>query len=128
MRTFGTVRLVDALGKKQWAITCEPHVRVRLKRIFEKIPKGAHDTLTLSDTVEHASELLWFLDRYPMKVPQLNYLKARAREHQERATEIERILAAGYAPPAFAELALPPREYQRGPGAGVAPTEARRAA
>jgi len=113
MRKFGTVTLVESLGKKQWAITCEPHVRVRMKRIFEKIPKGAHDTLTLSDTVEHASELLWFLDRYPMKVTPKAYLKQRAAAHKERASEIERVLAAGYTPPEFAGMALPPREYQR---------------
>jgi len=113
MRTFGTIALVESLGRKQWAIACEPHVRVRMKRIFEKIPKGAHDTLMLSDTIEHAAELLWFIGRFPMKVSPLPYLKKRAAEHRERASTIEKILAAGYTPPDFAELALPPREYQR---------------
>ena len=57
--------------------------------------------------------MLWFLDRFPMKVTPKAYLKERAAAHRERASEIEKILAAGYTPPAFAGLALPAREYQR---------------
>jgi SNF2 family DNA or RNA helicase len=110
VRTFGTV--VHWPNAKQWAIECEPHVRVRIKRVFEQIAKGAHDVIMLADTPENAAELLWFLKRYPMKVRDLAVLKAHAKIYKDRATAIETVLAADYQPRAF-EMALPPREYQR---------------
>lgn len=114
MRTFGTVLYgPGAVGvDKAWIISCEPHVRIRMKRVFEQIAKGSRDVLQLSDTPSNAAELLWFLERYPMTVPDRKYLLARARLHRETASTIERVLATDYVPSEF-EMAIPPRDYQR---------------
>jgi hypothetical protein len=113
MKTFGTILYGPGpSGSKAWVVSCEPHVRIRMKRVFEQIAKGAHDGLQLSDTAANAAELLWFLDRYPMTVPDRKYLVSRARQHRETTSTIEQVMAAGYVPSEFT-MALPPRDYQR---------------
>lgn len=113
MKTLGTILYGPGHGgAKAWIVSCEPHVRIRMKRVFEQIAKGSHDVLQLSDTASNAAELVWFLDRYPMTVPDRKYLLARARQHRETASTIERVMAADYVPSQFA-MALPPRDYQR---------------
>jgi hypothetical protein len=113
MKTFGAILYGPGPGgAKTWIVSCEPHVRIRMKRVFEQIAKGAHDLLQLSDTPSNAAELLWFLDRYPMTVPDRKYLTSRAHQHRETASTIEQVMAAGYVPSEFT-MALPPRDYQR---------------
>lgn len=112
LRPVGSVEHVPKLGV--WRIRCEPHVRLRLKRVFGKVSKESHDWIDLSDTLENARDLLWFTERYPLtsKPKDLERLRVRAAEHVERASVVARIVADGYTPPAF-PLALPPRDYQR---------------
>ncbi len=108
MRTFGTIRLV----RSAWEIEAEPHVALRLKRVFGKVATGARGALRLGDTEENARDLVWFLDRYPMAVEDRKYLERRAEQHRGRIDAIEGLLAGRYEPPDF-DLALPPRRYQR---------------
>lgn len=108
MRTVGTARLVEG----QWHIETEPHVLLRMKRVFERIQKAQHGTVKLSDTPENARELAWFFERYPFEVSPRDYLDRRAEEHLQRQLLIEQFFDEGYTPPKF-DLALPPREYQR---------------
>lgn len=51
MRTFGTIK--RAGGK--WAIEVEPHVVIRLKRLFPKVSRRAHGAIRIVDTVETCS-------------------------------------------------------------------------
>ena len=51
--------------KNGWFIKTQPHIAVRLKRIFPKIDRGSQGIIHLSDTPENARELEWFLQRYP---------------------------------------------------------------
>lgn len=108
MRTFGTIRLV----RGAWEIEAEPHVALRLKRVFGKVAIGARGALRLGDNDENARDLVWFLDRYPMVVDDRRYLERRAAQHTGRIDAIEGLLAGRYEPPEF-DLALPPRRYQR---------------
>ena len=110
MKQFGTVRLDREASC--WRIDCEPHVILRLKRIFGQVAKTSHGTLRLSDSEENARELLWVLERYPMVVEERKYLERRAAQHRARADAIDSLLAEGYEPPEFA-LAHPARRYQR---------------
>ena len=114
MRTFGRIRLVGGLegGRKQWEITCEPHVMIRLRRTFEKMARTKEGAGLLLDSPENARELTWFLERFPMAVDDPKYLKARDRQHRQLAEQIATITADGFVPRAF-ELAIPAREYQR---------------
>ena len=98
---------------KAWVIACEPHVRVRLKRVFARVSKSQHDAVTLSDTLDNARELLWFMQRYPMLLDEKAgaYLNERAAAHVAREAMIARVVAPDYAPQAFT-LAVPARTYQ----------------
>lgn len=113
-RALGSVELRTTDGRRAWRIRCEPHIRLRLKRIFGKVDKASHDWVELSDTIENAREVSWFLQRYPLTIasPDREHLLARAEEHVRRGEAVAQILADGYVPPPFG-LALPPRDYQR---------------
>lgn len=113
MRTHGTIRY-DAAGR-QWVLAVEPDVMTRLKRLFEKIPKSAQGIAALSDSAENARELAWFMLRFPLVISDEDRMRLdwAAEEHKERESLIDRILAADYTPPAFADLAIPARDYQR---------------
>jgi SNF2 family DNA or RNA helicase len=105
---YGTV----IRGTGGWGIRCEPHVAARLKRVFPRMAERPTDIIRITDTPENSRELLWFLQRYPMNVPQLEYLQQRAAEHVAMETRLADLLAGHIAPAAF-DLAKPPREYQR---------------
>ena len=112
MKTFGKVDF-DA-KTREWVIQPHPHVMTRLKRVFERIPKHAHGKARLSDTPENARELKWFLDRYPMEVPETvqTGLDNTAQQHSERESTISKMLEVGYEPRTF-KLAVPLRSYQQ---------------
>jgi SNF2 family DNA or RNA helicase len=97
-----------------WCITCEPHVRGRLRRVFPQVSQRACDTITLSDNPENARDLLWFTERYPMAMkPKVkSLLNSKARSHQESESLIANLLNHVHSPSDF-ELAQPAREYQR---------------
>lgn len=108
MKTYGTVSRRDG----SWIIDCEPHVMIRLKRLFGKVAKSSKGSVVLTDTPEAGRELSWFIKRYPMVVEDPAALASREAQHIALDAVIHKILAGGYVPRAF-ELALPPREYQK---------------
>lgn len=105
---YGTIQYASG----HWVIQCEPHIRAHLKRVFSRIDKGARGFAQLSDTPENSRNLLWFIDRYPMTVDNLEHLQRRAAEHVDMEQRIADLLSA-HRPPAQFELAVPPRDYQR---------------
>lgn len=108
MNTYGTLTYRDG----QWIIRCQPHVSIKLKRVFSKLPSTSVGTHHLSDTAENACDLEWFLQRYPLEVTGLEHLSRRAEEHRERMRLVQSISATDYVPPEF-KLAIPARDYQR---------------
>jgi SNF2 family DNA or RNA helicase len=110
LKTVGTVTY--CAESRQWAIVCEPHVNLRLKRVFGKLDGKSQGEHRISATPENARDLEWFLERYPMEVREPERLRSEADEHRERAAFIEQILAGAGTPEQF-ELALPARDYQR---------------
>lgn len=107
MRTYGTVTLKG----ETWVVECEPHVLLRLKRMFARAGR-AHGAVKLSATPEVSLELRWFLQRYPMEVTPSGELDARADAHQESMALVDALLSRQVEPLAF-DLAIPLREYQR---------------
>lgn len=97
-----------------WAVQCAPHVALRLKRIFSKLGTHARNVYALSDTIDNARDLQWFLERYPLEIAaeDLAYLEKRAQEHRDQQELVARTLSRVGDRPAF-KMALPPREYQR---------------
>lgn len=108
MKSFGTVRLK---GDK-WVIECEPHVVIRLKRVFSKIGRWSHGTIRLSATEENSADLAWFLERYPMDVDPRDALETMASAFKERMSLVDSLLSRQVESPSF-DLAVPLREYQR---------------
>ena len=107
---FGRVELtVDG-----WRITCEPHVRNRLRRVFPQASQRAGDFIHLTNNPENSRDLLWFLERYPMDMQKvaLKSLKGFAAVHVENESVVSALLDSRRPPNDFL-LALPPREYQK---------------
>lgn len=107
---FGQV----ALSGEWWIISCEPHVRARMKRVFPRMPQWASDKIRLAATQENSRELLWFLSRYPMGLSDhdTDELHRLADEHVTQEKELQALKAGHIELPPF-ELAKPPRDYQR---------------
>ena len=112
MRTVGQIGY-NVKGRC-WCITCEPHVAMRLKRVFGKLSRASHGTHLVSDSIENARDLDWFLTRYPMMITSgdLARLNGRVAEHRERESLVDGLLSRRVAPPPF-DLAVPAREYQK---------------
>ncbi len=107
-KLYGKVRLVDG----HFEVKADPHVLVRLKRVFAKISPSSHGTVRLSESDENARELLWFLDRYPMELDDRKALERRAMRQKLREEAVAEVLADGYEPPRI-DLEIPARRYQR---------------
>ena len=115
IKTYGTVRhemVANGSGrpKPHWIVTAEPHVAVRLKRVFARIDQGAQGEYSILDTPESARDLEWFLDRYPLDVAEPDRLRAAAARHHERESVVATILQGGR--PSPVDLAVPLRDYQ----------------
>lgn len=114
-RTYGRLDLQDG----RWVIgELEPHVRIKLKAIFPKVPKLEPPPYTFAATDEAATELLWFCDRYPLVVSDIDLAALiDGRTAYDRTQEdVARIFSADYVAPQFAGLA---------PGQVVRPHQAR---
>lgn len=113
MRTYGTLEIVPCGHSIQWCLRAEAHVVQRAKRVFAQVSKKQQGALLLSDTVDVARDLEWFLQRYPLQVDAAAaaHLHAVARLYDARAATVQRILSRTEQLPTF-ELALPARRYQ----------------
>lgn len=108
--------LVGALSRKgaNWMIACEPHVRTKLRRLFPQVSQRASEVVSLSDNPENARDLLWFMERYPMRIAKeadLAHLRQQAGEHIESELLVHQLLQH-HLPPEDFDLALPARLYQ----------------
>jgi SNF2 family DNA or RNA helicase len=100
------------LKETLWHISVKPHVMIRLKRTITKINSKEIGTVTLSHTPENAADLLWFTQRYPIKITPLKALKQASDAHFKHVESIPPLLD-GKIEPIDVELALPARKYQR---------------
>jgi SNF2 family DNA or RNA helicase len=110
MKTYGTAKL-DSGGT--WHIDAEPHIVLRLKRIFERVDKNEHGGVTLKNSPEVARDLEWFCSRYPLSFEPRSRVAmgADARKHREHIRTMEDLLGPGYVPKVY-PMARPPRHYQ----------------
>lgn len=111
MKTFGTIDHRD--GK--WVIEAEPHVAMKLKRVFPRISKRSHGKLRITDTVETSRDLEWFTERYPLEFASTKaeeQLRSRAAAQREAQAVVDSLLSGTRNAREF-DLALPARDYQR---------------
>ena len=54
--------------RQSWVVTqLKPHVAIRLKAIFPRIPIGKSSRLVIAASPDTAADLQWFMERYPLK-------------------------------------------------------------
>lgn len=65
VRTYGSI----VLQENEWIIEkADPHVCIKLKSIFPKIPKSGVVPFKISNTSENCLDLSWFMERYPLQI------------------------------------------------------------
>lgn len=103
-RTYGRLafRSSTPQRKSAWVISdVEPHVAIRLKQIFPRIPKTSTGPFDLPSDPMHAADLCWFTDRYPLAISDADgrRLNRDRRRYEQTQAEMERILLPSYQPP-----------------------------
>lgn len=108
MKKVGTVEL----RKGRWLVNAQPHVMIRAKRLFSA-SLGRVGEVVITATEENCTDLLWFMDRFPLKIKKadLAFARAQAEKHAARIEATERLLSKSSAGVAH-ELAIPLRDYQ----------------
>lgn len=99
IKTFGALRFDE--GDNRWVIDqAQPHVCIKLKSIFSRIPKSSSTPFYFDNSPENCSDLLWFMDRYPMKIweEDVQRLKSGKECHLMTASQLESILMPEYTP------------------------------
>lgn len=120
MTGLGTYRHVDSVEASGyrtgvWVVAAQPHIVLKLKRVFPRVSRRQHGRVLLADSPEVARDLEWFCSRYPLApadAASAERLAASAAGHREQTALVDQLLTGVQPAPAF-ELAIPPREYQR---------------
>lgn len=114
-RTYGKLRY--EMG--EWILEdIEPHVSIRLKKIFPKIPTFAVPPYQFKSTPENDMELEWFIQRYSLEVSKkdLRLLSKGSRRFTKNMQELESILLPDFTPKncedVFPYSNKQPRHYQ----------------
>lgn len=104
-RFYGKLRLIA--GGSKWEMTeAEPHVVIRLKQLFPRIPKTSTGPFQFPNDLPHSADLDWFTQRYPMVMDDLDRqaLTGGRLGFESQQAELERILLPDYRPPAYVGL------------------------
>ena len=98
-RTYGKLRSVDEGGA--WEISnLEPHVAIRLKHLFPRVPKQSTGPFRLPRDLITAADLDWFTSRYPLAMApdDRTALTGGRLGFEHHQAEMERILLPDYTP------------------------------
>lgn len=110
-------RSVGAIERRGsfWVIAAEPHVIVRLKRIFTRVDRAADGDLRIRSTPEVDLELQWLRERFVLDMePKDEAMLHRGAElYRDQERVAAKVEAGTYIPREFAGMARPPRDYQR---------------
>ncbi|MDR6953806.1 hypothetical protein J2X65_003169 [Ancylobacter sp. 3268] len=101
IRTYGQI----AFDGARWRMEkLEPHVAIRLKAMFPHIHKGSAGPFFFPATEATATDLEWFLHRYPMDIADADRerLLGGCRAFATARDDVERILMPDWSPPAAA--------------------------
>jgi SNF2 family DNA or RNA helicase len=105
MRTYGDIHLL--LGGQMWEISnLEPHVAIRLKQLFPRVPKESAGPFRLRHDQITDADLEWFLRRYPLRISKKDKrsLSSGRLAFEAQQAELERILLPDYTPPPIVGL------------------------
>ncbi|CDQ10596.1 protein of unknown function [Acidithiobacillus ferrivorans] len=98
-RTYGELRYIHDGHKPHWLIEgVEPHVAIRLKQLFPKIPKQSPGPFALPADLITAADLEWFVLRYPLRLSDadLHRLSADKQGFDQRQVQMESILLPAF--------------------------------
>ncbi len=112
LKTYGAIHLGkfidnddfdgdDDNNRIYWIITeAQPHVCMKLKALFPRIPKTAVVPFYFDPTPESCHDLLWFFDRYPMRISEKDaaLLKRGRKTHLATGEKLESVLFPDYVP------------------------------
>lgn len=111
VKTYGSLAIRDGV----WYLRAEPHVTIRIKRIFPRMSPTAQGVLAISDTLDVCRDLEWLAGRWPLQMAEEVREYLTDRVDRARATEqILRDIQAGHrlSSPDFLDTIIPPRDYQ----------------
>lgn len=113
MRTYGTLTY-DKEGSR-FVIECEPHVAIRLKRMFPRVRSWARGQITVKNTADVIRDLVWFMQRWGLEMDgfTLQYLADRHTEILRSEERVLEIMGGAVTDRGLQELARPLRDYQR---------------
>lgn len=98
-RTYGKLRHSPACDQQPgfFAVRAEPHVMMRLKRVFPRAQQARSGILILTDTPEAARDLEWVLTRWPLEQDHdaAVALKTRADTHRKVEADVAHVLTGG---------------------------------
>lgn len=95
--TYGSL----ALRENRWVLAdIPPHIAIRLKAMFARIPKTQTKVFNLPFTAEMSADLAWFIDRYPMimSTEDRARLDAATQSFEDDRAQTEAILLPGWKP------------------------------
>lgn len=117
MKTYGTLRHTErSAGRTAFEVAAEPHVMMRLKRIFPRARQIRSGSLLLSDTPDVARDLEWVLTRWPLEqdFDAAVALRMRADRHRKTEQDVAHVLGGGQGRLALCrDPARPARPYQQ---------------
>lgn len=96
-RTYGQLFFKN----NEWILdNIEPHVSIRLKKIFPKIPTYAVPPFAFKSTPEIDNELEWFMQRYPLEISKndLKRLSNGSKAFNINLLEMDNILLPTFKP------------------------------
>lgn len=112
---FNTPETTCRLVGKEWIITGDPFVLMRLQAVFPLATRRADDkAVCITATPEHSRDLLWFKQRHPFTIDQERKLRSLAAEYILKQAKANDILSETYSPKlvSFAKGEAP-RWYQQ---------------
>lgn len=113
-KTFGSIHYVKQ--SKRWHITAlAPQVCIKLKSIFSQLRTSSTVPFHFIHSPEVCSDLLWFINRYPLQISDTDLKKLKNFDLQYRKTlnEISELFLPDYHPkPVSFKGTEHPRNYQ----------------
>lgn len=80
-KTYGAIHYDE--GKEEWVITYMlPHVKIKLKSIFTRIGKTSQPPYRIKNTLNFASDIHWFTQRYPLEISKSDHRRLVRRKNQ----------------------------------------------
>lgn len=110
MKAYGQLSLVDG----HWHMSkVPPHVVIRLKQLFPRIPKWQTGTFSFSNDITHCADIAWFTSRYPMVISDSDRaaLEGGRNIYEQTQSRMDEILRPDYVSPT--RIGLKPGQVSR---------------